>query len=430
LDANTLYAFRVTASAADYEAVNDTATATTSSMPVKEPLGTPTGVKQTGKTDTTVTLIWEPDTHATGYIIEYAADTNFTDIIGSQNSNTAVAEITGLMTGTGYYIRVKATTTTGDFENSEWSNPEFVTTSNLDDEPLGTPTGIVLDGRTTETLDIRWTDVPGAAGYEIQWAASIQDFENGNYVTKHSNTASCIITGLTHGTAYFVRIMAITTADGFANSVWSTPVEFETIEDTPIFDPTPTPDTNSVTISWSAGTQPDNGKIQFKESSSSEWITWSGDAVGNSIAIPGLKSGTAYDFRVLDISGEQVGQVIQETTKADSGTLAVPPVKPKASVVKRGEDKPTINSVTLTWDAIPKKATAESNVVYIITCTSDSSITPIAVAGTGKLSHTFTGLKPNTSYKFTVTAVNADGRSIDAKDKSPAVMITAKTIKY
>jgi hypothetical protein len=85
----------------------------------------------------------------------------------------------------------------------------------------------------------------------------------------------------------------------------------------------------------------------------------------------------------------------------------------------------------LTWDAIPKKATAESNVVYIITCiTPNSGIVPVAVSGTGKLSHTFTDLNPGKSYKFTITATNADGTTVDTKGKSAAVNVTAKTPKY
>jgi hypothetical protein len=99
--------------------------------------------------------------------------------------------------------------------------------------------------------------------------------------------------------------------------------------------------------------------------------------------------------------------------------------------VKKGEDKLPSTSVTLTWDALPKKATAVSNTVYVITCiTPNSGITPVAVSGEGKLTHTFTGLKQNTTYKFTITAVNADGTAVDAKGKATAVNVTAKTIKY
>jgi hypothetical protein len=133
---------------------------------------------------------------------------------------------------------------------------------------------------------------------------------------------------------------------------------------------------------------------------------------------------------MVDADGKQIGEVMQKATIANSGTPAANPVKPKASMVKKGTNAPTINSVTLTWDALPKKATTESNVVYLITCTSHSDITPVAVSGTGKLSHTFTDLKPGTSYKFTVTAVNADGTTVDLKGKAATVKVTAKTPKY
>ena len=150
------------------------------------------------------------------------------------------------------------------------------------------------------------------------------------------------------------------------------------------------------------------------------------------MVITGLKADTKYEFRLLDANGEQIGVVIQKTTEqATSDTPAAIPMKPKVSVVKKGDTKPTISSVMLTWDALPKKATAESNVVYIIVCTTpNSGITPVAVSGTGKLSHTFTGLNQNTFYKFIITAVNADGVTVNVKGKPVEVKITAKTAKY
>jgi len=50
---------------------------------------------------------------------------------------------------------------------------------------------------------------------------------------------------------------------------------------------------------------------------------------------------------MVDADGNQIGDVMQKATIADSGTPALNPVKPKATMVKKGENAPTINSVAL-----------------------------------------------------------------------------------
>jgi hypothetical protein len=264
---------------------------------------------------------------------------------------------------------------------------------------------VMPDGKTLETL------------LESDWmgAATISD------ISEHELELT-----LDYATEYVFRISATNDA---GTSNYTSAIRCETAQ--PIAHLVVTPDSHSATISWSPGILPEDiSGYQYKESTSSEWIAWVTSTTAT-VTITGLKANTAYDFRVVDASGEQIGEVIQKSTKAAVGTPIANPVKPKVSVVKKGDDKPTISSVTLTWDALPKKATAESNVVYIITCTTpDSGIMPIAISGTGKLSHTFAGLKQNTTYKFTITAINADGKSVDAKNKVVAVKVTAKTLKY
>jgi hypothetical protein len=263
--------------------------------------------------------------------------------------------------------------------------------------------------------------VTDATGYEIM--------VNGSVSPGTFTGTTATIENLSADTEYTFRIRAYI---GNEHGEWSASltIKTEAPSDTP-FDVTVTD--NSTTIDWSESSLPvGTVGFQYKESASGTWVTWATvTASDSSITFLGLKANTAYDFRFVDAEGNQIGDVMQKATIADSGTSALNPVKPKVAVIKKGTDAPTITSVTLTWDALPKKATAESNVVYISTCTTpNSGITPVAVSGTGKLSHTFTGLNPGTSYKFTITATNADGKTIDIKGKDATVKITAKTLKY
>jgi len=96
-------------------------------------------------------------------------------------------------------------------------------------------------------------------------------------------------------------------------------------------------------------------------------------------------------------------------------------VKPKIKVTK------TATTITLTW-MTPKGKTLENNAFYKIVCTppkkSGSPPTDITVGGL-QTSCTFTDVMvtmyPNSSYKFTVTAINAEGQ------EAKKVTITAKT---
>ena len=429
LIAGTAYQFQVLAVNADGKSEwSEGISVTTAEDDIVTPtIPTAPVILSSTKTTDSILLTWNPITDATSYEIQWMKPGDLEFVLWTGAISGTTANFTELTADTLYQFQVRAVNAVGE---SEWSDTHFVTTAKEDYLPLAIPTDVKMDGRSTTTLTISWTGDDNAEGYTIQWSAT-EDFA-AVIDTGYSNTAAYEISGLTAGAEYWVRITATTTAAGYQDSSSSAPVKFTTAEDTSTFAPSVTSDSDSVTIFWTEGTLPAGSKFQFKLSTSSEWITWITSAVPTSnMVITGLKADTAYEFRLMDASGEQIGEVIQKTTEQSTSDIpAANPVKPKASVVKKGDNKSTISSVTLTWDALPKKATADSNVVYIITCTSHPDITPIAVSGTDKLSHTFTGLQPGTTYKFTITAVNADGESANAKGKPVEVKITAKTPKY
>jgi hypothetical protein len=105
-------------------------------------------------------------------------------------------------------------------------------------------------------------------------------------------------------------------------------------------------------------------------------------------------------------------------------------------------DKPMIASVTLVVKP-HKKATSETNVRYVIDIVKYGKVksrpegfVPMTVTAEYLAQNNnrvvIEGLSPNTSYKFSITAVNASGDSSDGKKKPKdvAVNITAKTAKY
>jgi hypothetical protein len=79
--------------------------------PDANPLGPPTGLSSTVVAATTITLVWNTQNNATGYLVEKSPDgTTWTAATGGTvNTNVGTAVITGLTTATLYWFRVKST---------------------------------------------------------------------------------------------------------------------------------------------------------------------------------------------------------------------------------------------------------------------------------------------------------------------------------
>ena len=238
----------------------------------------------------------------------------------------------------------------------------------------------------------------------------------GNPITGTSAT----ITGLDASTTYEFQVRAVN-ADG--ESGWSATLPVTTDAHPPVAPvnfQSPEQGMNSVTLTWDSQTGLTGYTLEYKVSGTDDWKTWTAPGVAaTSVTITGLTANTLYEFRLSAIN--TAGEESSETTATTKNIPAADPVKPK---VKVDPKKATISSVTLTFMAPNKTSTLDSNADYIITCiTPGITLEPsqIKTSSTGAI---ISGLQPGKTYKFSVTAVNADGT--EATD----VNVTAKTPKY
>jgi hypothetical protein len=307
------------------------------------------------------------------------------------------------------------------------SNEVTVTTTSPVTPDLTAPTVTVDTAKTREnSVTLTWATVSGALGYEVQYRSGTSGewHDADNKITFAAGKASITVTSLEHSTQYQFQVCSVFTE---GHSDYSTPVS-ETTK--PPFKPeTDETKTNSVTVSWDKDTLPEGDVFQYKSKSGGDWVTWGGKHAGDSITIPGLLAGE-YETRWKTAEGDFVdtGTI---TVAASDGT-APTALKPKVKAGKKGtEEATTINSITLMLTD-HRNATAESNVRYVITCSVKvgKNWTEIERISTSDDKYTFTGLKPNTSYKFTITAVNAQGKQTNDKGKDVSVTKTMKTAKY
>ena len=201
----TAYDFRVSAtSAAGTGNASSTATAT----PSASSPGSPTELAGTGGASQ-VALTWTvPASNGgsaiTDYVVEYQPSGGSWTTFADGTSTSTSATVTGLTNGTSYSFRVSAVNSAG---TGSASSSVTVTAGALP----GAPTTVrVLAG--ARQISASWTAPANNGGsdisdYVVQYCTggSCTTFSDGT-----STTASAVITGLTNGTAYTVKVAAVT----------------------------------------------------------------------------------------------------------------------------------------------------------------------------------------------------------------------------
>ena len=175
----------------------------------------------------------------------------------------------------------------------------------------------------------------------------------------------------------------------------------------------PDQDTTSVTLSWDASTASDvDHYTVYLNGSQTQTVT-----DGTTAAIVGdLSTGTGYDLSVsaTDGSGNESVKPGPITVTTDSDTTA--PTVPSALRSPAND----ASSVTLSWDAATDTGSGVSHYnVYVDGATAPTVQTPETTA-------TVSGLSADTSYEFTVSAV--DQQDNESSKPSP-VAVTTTSIK-
>jgi titin len=357
LENGSSYVFRVAA-------VNDVGQGEYSdwSSPVT-PAGVPDAPGDLGTTrgDGAVMLSWtEPAGHGAGvsdYVIRYSEDEglSWTDYDDGVSTET-IATVGGLVAGMSYVFQVAAV---NDVGQGAW------TESTVPTAPLAAPDqplGVLVTGGNRRGM-VTWSapaDDGGSpiVGYVVEyrrtgdaeWIAVPDTAIDGN---------AAVIAGLTNGTAYEVRVAAVSE---FATGLANAPIRF-----TPLPPPTKVqgralPGTlagGSVRLSWVAVPGPANLPVidYVIEASADGGATWAAQADGTSrlttSLVGGLINGTTYLFRVAAVTAAGRGD-FSAPSAAVTPFLNAPAAVPAAptglvGVGGRG-------SVSLNWEAPPRNA--------------------------------------------------------------------------
>jgi hypothetical protein len=245
-------------------------------------------------------------------------------------------------------------------------------------------------------VQVFWVSAPSftADGNGADIVSYLVTSSGGQTCTAAAPATSCVVTGLTNGTAYTFTVTATNNVGTSAASAPSAPY-------TPAAGPVaPTTVTavrgdTSATVTWSGAL--DNGAPITGYEVISNPGALSCTTVGNQCAVTGLTNGTAYTFTVIAINA--ISRSLPSVASA-AVTPAGVPLIPTSIIVSRGD-----RSITVSWSSV---GTDNGSPILDYEVTSNpggnTCINAIATC-------TFNGLTNGTLYSFVIRSRNAVGFS-------------------
>ena len=311
------------------------------------------------------------------------------------------AQIGSLANGTAYDVRVRAWNSAGD---GDWASTSAMPAS------VSGPPSRVEAKPDDRSLTVTW-DVPAdtggltLSGYDVQYRQKPADEEPGGSWAGAERVAASplVISGLTNGTVYEVRVRARNSA---GQSGWS-----DAAEGTPATAPglprnlSASPSDMALVADWDEpaddGGDPVSGyDVQYRDpASANDWREVS--ATGTQAQIDSLINGTVYEVRVRAENEE--GESGWAQTRGKPATV---PSAPRNLAVSAGGGK-----LVVTWEApadIGGSAVLDYSVQHRVGDPqgSWSTETPVPVPVSGSPTTTIDGLDNGTSYDVRVRARN------------------------
>ena len=214
----TPYSFRVKAYKNDGGKTNysDYVTVKASTL-----LGTVKNAKVTSTTGTWITLGWDRNTGAAGYVLEQYKGGKWTVIATTKNNTTLKFTVKGLRNDTTYSFRIKAYKTVGD-TTTYGSYVRIVGTTDMPNVAKFTGSAV-----SASEVKLSWSKNDKATGYVIE------QYKGGKWTeikAVDNDITEITIEGLAKGTAYTFRIKSVKTVDGADKSSEYASVKVNTAE--------------------------------------------------------------------------------------------------------------------------------------------------------------------------------------------------------
>uniref|UniRef100_A0A8C1LDL0 Neogenin 1a n=1 Tax=Cyprinus carpio TaxID=7962 RepID=A0A8C1LDL0_CYPCA len=335
--------------------------------------------------------------------------------------NTLSYSMTGLKKFTEYSFRVVAYNKHGPGVSTE-----DISVRTYSDVPSAPPQNMTVEVLNSKSIMVRWQPPPADAqngeitGYKIRYRKG----------TRKSEAFFLYFSGLQRGTEYMLRVSAITVNGTGPATDWTTAETFESDLDETTVPDVPSslhvrPLVNSIVVSW---TPPENQDIVVRGYTIGYGIgsphaqTIKVDYKQRYYTIENLNPSSHYviTLKAFNNVGEGIPVYESAVTRPQSDPIdpdvdlyelfhapytpvpdplpMLPPVGVQASVLSH-------DTMKVTWadNSLPKNQKITDARYYTVRWkTNIPANTKFKVANTTTLTHTVTGLKPNTLYEFSV----------------------------
>jgi hypothetical protein len=363
---------------------------------------------------TSFTANWNSVTNATSYSLDVSTDLFTTFIPGYSNLtiNSTTQSITGLTPGWTNYVRVRAVNSATTSYNS--TTLRQITNSLPEIPNAPTPANI-----TTTSFTANWDSVTSATSYRL-YVSTVFNFATRlpGYDDLVVNGTSQIVTGLSPGTLYYIRIRSVSP---YGSSLESSTLITATKLATPNTPTATNITTTSFTANWGIGVNVTIYRLDVSEFSSSSFEfgilpNYKRLIVnGTTQSITGLTPGKIYYVRV---------RADNPTVMSENSPLLVQVTIPVAP------NQPTISSLSstsfrVTWNSVIGASSYRLDVATSSNFTT-GFVTNYNDATVGTTSSLVVGLIPGTVYHVRVRAIN--DQTANTVTSANSVSVTQVTI--
>jgi PQQ-dependent dehydrogenase (s-GDH family) len=349
----------------------------------------PANLTSSGLTQASVNLSWTASTDNVG-VMGYDVYRNGTKINAANITATTFAA-TGLSASTAYQFYVRAKDAVGNTS----ANSNTITITTPDTQAPDAPGNISVTNLSPNSFTITWnasTDNVGVTGYDV--------FIGGIKINTALIAGTTFnATGLTASTAYPVYVVAHDAANNTTNSSTvnvTTPAPPDTAPPSAPGGLTATNSTqNATTLTWTAAS--DNLAVTGYDVYRNGIKITASPVTATTYNATGLSAATTYSFYV--IARDAAGNV---SAASNTTEITTPDTQAPASPGKLAVSNLSQTSLTLHWTA------ATDNVAVTGYELSQDNVLIATLSGT-TVSYNITGLTENTSYAYSIQALDGAG---------------------
>jgi hypothetical protein len=272
----------------------------------------PTGLYANDSTGSSFVFHWTAVSGATSYTVEYKSTAG-----GSWIDSTCTRDslkLTGLTSGTWYYISVKANCPDS---SSAFASHSYGRTTTATSTSCGVAADLTITRTTASSFTAKWNAVSGATAYTVEY----EKYGTTTWIDTNVTGDSLTISGLVASTYYFVAVKSHCAGD--TSSAYSSTVYAHTSAATVASCAVPTHVTiskttsNSFTVKWNAVSGATSYTVEYEKYGTTTWID--STVSGDSLTVTGLVSATYYFVAVKAHCGSDSSSAYSTTVYAHTG---------------------------------------------------------------------------------------------------------------